>query len=238
MQKRGSMRKIIILLVFMLVIDSAYATPFATIANTGLSFVDPRIATAVQTIMCASVAGVVQCATQFVERKVVGAVYGQLFEQIARASPEAARAISMHNQVKSYLDSGANIINELQINNNGQLEIGSIEFKELGGEIGNLIGDLDPHEIIVSSSITLDKKDDISTLTFIGESSSAIIKDNPFDNIKPKDEVTNAFIKLDDQGEIIEADFTTNEQGSSYVIGNDRIDVPPNSRVVFKDEKV
>ena len=48
----------------------------------------------------------------------------------------------------------------------------------------------------------------------------------------------NAYVRFDNQGNITETDFMTYEKGGVYVIGNDRINVPPNSRVLFEDGKI
>jgi hypothetical protein len=59
-----------------------------------------------------------------------------------------------------------------------------------------------------------------------------------FENIKPNGKTTPAFIKLDSKGSIVEADFTINDKSGNYVIMNDKIYMPPNSRLVFKNGKV
>jgi len=75
------------------------------------------------------------------------------------------------------------------------------------------------------------------TIFFMFDTSSLSVKqgDNlrTFENIQPNSKSTPAFFKFDDYGNIISADFTTNDEGGVYYFDNDKIIVPPNSRLQF-----
>ncbi len=71
-------------------------------------------------------------------------------------------------------------------------------------------------------------------ITFVEEDAFLSIRGNLFTNIIPYEEGKDPnYIFLDEQGEIIRADFTVNDKGGSYTFGNNAKFVPPNSRVFF-----
>ncbi len=78
------------------------------------------------------------------------------------------------------------------------------------------------------------------TLTFDQEDSDLNIKGNEFKNIQSQSEAKHpSYVKIDEKtGNIISADFTTNDKGGTYVLGGTKFDVPPNSRVVYNKEGV
>ena len=131
---------IVILIVFVLLISLVNANIISTIGMTGLSFVNPTAATIVSNVLCVtSPVGVVTCATQFVQGKIVGQVYGEALKQIAEVSPEVAKSITTYNQVKGYVDNGAEILKELEVDEEGDIISGKIYIKE-NEPIGNLLG--------------------------------------------------------------------------------------------------
>ncbi|MEK6897940.1 MAG: hypothetical protein AABX28_01130 [Nanoarchaeota archaeon] len=80
-----------------------------------------------------------------------------------------------------------------------------------------------------------EKTDSGATITFKG--GDITLNKNEFTNIKSQDEAKlPSFIKLNEKGEIINAEFTVNEIGGNYIFGNTKFYAPPNSRVLF-DEK-
>jgi len=243
---------IVVPLIFILLIGIsplASADILATIGMQGLSYVSPELSKLVNGIIC------VQNPISCVEGKIKGAVTGALHQQLAEASPEASKALSLYNQVQGYIDEGAEIIEELQVDEQGQIQEGKIQFGEESQEIGNLIGEEVESDKIIVSGIDFEKSEGTTTLTFTSEESFIATKDkfdktHFFRNIrransysscsecKSEDETNKAYVKFNEQGEIFEADFTTNEEGGIYAIGNDRINVPPNSQVLFKDGKI
>ena len=222
---------------------------FATIGTQGLSFVDPEVAGVVNGIIC------VQDPILCIENKIKGIITGLIYQAVAEASPEAARVLALNNQIEGYVDEGAEIIRDLQVDEQGQIQEGTIQFSEEIQEIGNLIGeDLENDKVFISQA-EFEKSEGITTITFNTNESLLVNKDqfgrnHFFTNIRKANSycfvcqsesesgTNNAYVKFDDQGDIVETDFMTNERGGVYVIGNDRINVPPNSRVLFKDGKV
>ena len=78
------------------------------------------------------------------------------------------------------------------------------------------------------------------TITFIGADAQVNINDkdgktiSSFTNIKPQSSGQLAYLELDPTtGDVIKADFTTNEKGGTYFLGGTDFDVPPNSHVKF-----
>ncbi len=62
----------------------------------------------------------------------------------------------------------------------------------------------------------------------------AEIKGIRFENILPADKSLNpSYIKMDNLGNIFEADLTANEKGSSFLINGINFEAPPNSRVYY-----
>src|SRR3989344_5875835 len=114
-------RLISIVVIFIFLISNVNASIYSTIGITGLSFVNPTAATVVSNALCIlGPVGVVTCAAQYVKGKIVGQVYGEALQEIAKVSPEAAQSIVTYNQVKGYVDIGANILQELQVNEKGE----------------------------------------------------------------------------------------------------------------------
>lgn len=96
---------------------------------------------------------------------------------------------------------------------------------------------------IYSSDINLMEEGETRTLTFTQANSyvkikRSLLRTDLFSNIQQSSEERNAYLKMDNKGTIIEAEFTTNEEGGTYIIGNNQVIIPPNSRLLFKDNKI
>jgi len=104
-------------------------------------------------------------------------------------------------------------------------------------KISELISFLGTDENITASGIdwvsqeTSEKKE--VTISFTEEDSFLKIANNTFENIQPSSEEQDAFVKLDENGKIIGADFMTNEEGGTYNFLGEDIFVPANSQVLF-----
>lgn len=83
--------------------------------------------------------------------------------------------------------------------------------------------------------VSLDKQTKITTYTFNSTDSSLRIGKNDYWNIQPQTNNTQAYIKAYPNGTIKEAKFYTNDNGGVYVFGNNKVTVPPNSGVLYKD---
>ncbi len=65
----------------------------------------------------------------------------------------------------------------------------------------------------------------------------AEIKGVRFENILPAGKSINpSYIKIDDKGNILEADLTANEKGSAFLINGLTFEAPPNSRVFYGED--
>jgi len=232
------LKVLFIFTMFLLMLNSVYANIFATIAmQEGLKFVDPTIAKSVNEIISKYNCGVdiSSCLTG----KITGEIQGKMFKEIQEISPEAANAINEYEKIKGYINKGALISKELQINGQGNIENGKIEFKEEKGYLGKEFS-FDNDEAVEVKNAEVEFSDKYNKITFNKEGSLSINqggKETEFINIKPNDEKskTTAYIKTNKKGQISEADFTVNEKGGSYVFGNDIIPVPPNSRVQYSN---
>jgi hypothetical protein len=132
--------------IFVIIFLLTFSTPVqadvvATIGSAGLSFVSPELASAVSIALCVmGPTGIITCAAQFVQGKIVGQVIGEAYEVIAEISPEAAQVISTYNQVKGYMDLGAEIVGELSVDETGNIIDGSFIVGKEEISIGNQIG--------------------------------------------------------------------------------------------------
>jgi len=234
------MKKLILLVfIFLFLISNVNASPIATIGIVGLNFINPTASTIVSNALCVvgpPPANLVSCAAQYVGGKVVGQVYGEALNQIAQESPEAAQAIITYNKIKGYIDSGANIMQDLEVNEEGKIEKGMINFEE-GSGVGDLLGFENEDDVFVENvDLEFNGEEGHNKITF-KEKGRFWVKQNEemtsFENIKEGGE-----IELNNEGEIIKTDFITNENGGNYNLGNNIIMVPPNSRVRFNGEKI
>jgi hypothetical protein len=97
--------------------------------------------------------GIITCAAQFVEGKIVGQVVGEAYQVIEEISPEAAQVISTYNQVKGYIDLGAKIKVDLSIDGTGSIREGAIGVGDEEISIGTLISkNLNEGDIKVSNA--------------------------------------------------------------------------------------
>jgi hypothetical protein len=73
-------------------------------------------------------------------------------------------------------------------------------------------------------------------VSFISEGGYLNLSGNVFENIVSQDEAGHpTFIKLDSEGNILEADFSVNEEGGNFLVNGVDFDVPANSRVFFNE---
>ncbi len=227
---------VILFLILPAMVSADFLGAFAVIGRAGLSFVNPEAAQAVNTIICVS--NPILCA----HGKIVGAVTGEIYQEIARQSPEAAMAIATYNQIDGYLQTGASIIQELKVDNNGYVTEGSIEFTQQS-QIGNLVGKNIKIEDVTVSNARLTKNNGISAFT-LKENGNLIIRERDPNTGQPSrgrnynNIAAGGIIKLDENGQVIEADITSNERGSAISFADKVIEIPPDTRVTFKDGKI
>ncbi len=85
---------------------------------------------------------------------------------------------------------------------------------------------------------SLDPSTNITACIFNSSTSTLKIGNHFYDNIVPQTNGSRAFIAFDVNGTIIEANFTVNQKGATYVFGNDQFYAPPNANVIFKNGKI
>ena len=112
-----------------------------------------------------------------------------------------------------------------------------LDIIDIGLEIGFLEG-----EIKGIGIKTQKLNDDITSFTFLIENAFLMIKDNSYTNIIPHGtDNKKAYINVDKSAEIIQAiqaDFTVDENGGSYTLGDKTYEVPNGTRISLKDGKV
>jgi|SRR3989344_3091871 len=238
-------RIITTIIVSILLISNVNAEIFSTIGMTGLSFVNPTAATVVSNALCVlGPTGVVVCASQFVKGKIIGQVYGEALQEIAKISPEVAQSIITYNKIKGYIDSGDKIIEELELDENGNIKKGKIEFVDKGKNVGKLLGfenDEDAFTDKVNIEFfeveSLDKEGNIISQTHkkitFNEEGRFWIKTNKgkvaYENIKE-----GGFITVD--GNVIAADITSSKDDSTYTFGENEPlkNIPKDIHIVYK----
>ena len=241
------MKKLLIIsIVVVLLIGIVSASALSVLWKQGISATSPQAAQVINTAdqimeiqtlaQCTTGLGISVCIEGIIERKVMGQVYGSA---IQAAGPEVQKIISTYQQLDLYKQAGAELI-YLQMDENGIIQEGAIQFSgEKKSEIGSLISlDIENKDISVKKGIEFYKTEDgKSTLSFIGEGGEVNIKGKEFKNIQPQSKSgIPTYIKIDKDGNIVEAYFTTNENGGIYTLGGSTFVAPPNSRVYYNKE--
>ncbi|MCW8966041.1 MAG: uS2 family ribosomal protein [Candidatus Pacearchaeota archaeon] len=126
--------------------------------------------------------------------------------------------------------------------NTGYLEKGEYALGE-SQEIGGLVIDADvDSDIVIGSNVNLKKENDATIFTYNEQGGSVEIYGDKFDNIKPKCSSkvksvdcsdTLSFIKIDTKGEVISADYETDDKNGYVTIEGTSVFVPANSRVIY-----
>lgn len=225
------MRKIFFIgLVFLLVLGSVQAGIIANIGMQGLQMSNPEAGQAVSMIMG------LQDPTSFFASQIISQISNEVMKEIAEVSPEAAKAIGVYQQVDNYIQQGAEITKELQINENGCVEEGSIIFSgDEKSDISSMIGDDLEKGSFSVKNVEFSKEDGRSVLSCKkNEGETCLIKFG--DNEIQTDSKKPAKIVINENGEIESAEFTTNSTGRNFNFGNGDFYVPANSRVYYKKE--
>ncbi len=224
------MRKTIIYLILVLLLTNiVYANPIISIGTKALNFLPgagPQITQGIEYVMCAYT--IATC----IQGKITGEITGKFSQTAMNALPkDAVKAISTYNQVRGYVDQGASIAKDLQVNKNGQIESGQINFQnnKETNNVGKIINPNLKAEDIKVKGIILNKKEDGSTtFTFqSGKVGEVTIKGREFKNIEKGN------IVLDKNGEISSAAFYTDKKGGIYNLGNIEFNAPPSSIVEY-----
>jgi hypothetical protein len=232
-----SRRIFVVMVLFMFLIGSVQASAIASIALDGaMSFLDPTIQAIIQGAMCvAGPAGALTCAVQYVQGKIIGVVSGEIMEQVARLSPEAYKAITTYNKIKSYIDRGASILQELKVGEEGEITGGKISFGEDEYSIKELFPESEESEVedVIVSNADYDfanRKLEVKEGGFLKikvRDDEGKIQELTYENIK------EGYLKLDEKGVVEEAEIVSG--GSTYKFGNyKQIKVPADTQIEYK----
>ena len=221
------MKKLILIFIFLISLSFVNAISFSTITMIGgqvglqmpaeMTEIIGQFSEAQQEIVC--ITSIFDCATSQIKGKLIGNAFDAL-------PPEMKKTVNTYNQIKGYTDQVKGIVSELKVNSDT-------------GSISGCLPTKDKLKNVCTNNINFkyDEQTKISTYEFEDKNGDFSIN-NPkyslnFTNVKSKDASTNAYVKVGEKGEVIEADLTTNERGSSFVFGDKKIDVPANTRVTF-----
>ncbi|MBL7100416.1 MAG: hypothetical protein ISS23_00505 [Nanoarchaeota archaeon] len=156
-----------------------------------------------------------------------GFVTQQALSEIAKENPEAAGGLGEALTVSDQLKTLGITDGRAEINKEGMVTKANFEIKK-EGQIGNIIGEEIKKEEVTVKNVRLDKKDGITTLT-IQQEGYAKVKDKLFMNVQD-----GGKLKLDEKGEVTEADFISTKSGTTYELGNKIIQVEEGTRLLYK----
>ena len=183
------------------------ASPLATIASSGLSFIDPGIGNVVNTLICLQ--NPVSCAVG----KVTGIIQNSVIQAVVKATgPEVGQAFEIFNQMKGLVDNGNALIkNDFKIdsvNINGEdvakIVSGEADFTK-NSDISKFFNLEDGS--LSASNLNLKFEKGIANVNFNQDNGILKVKDSfglrEFKNIKKSGNGINSFMKLDENGEIL-----------------------------------
>lgn len=163
-----------------------------------------------------------------------GFVTTEALKQVAKDNPESAGSLGETLNTMDQLKALGVNQGHYTVGKEGEISEASFTT-EKNGEIGNLVGkDVKKEEVEVSKGMKLDKKEGITTLTFTETNCYAKIRGKVFMNVKQGDDNTNAYIKLDEKGEVVEGDITAAREGT-YEFGEKKIQAEEDTRIVYKE---
>ncbi len=222
------MKKLILIILMILVFSfSVQASIIATIGMKGLSFVDPKLASVVGNVMSLSdptsfVQGQI---TGKIKQETIGKIQEGFMQEFSKDNPGAVESMNKWNQVKGYIDQGASIVNELKLDDKGEIKEGTIKFDKLS-KVGSLVNkDLKDEDIQITKG-NMEIKERISIVT-LAEGGNLNIKGNLYMNIE-----NGAQFRVEKKtGELVSATFKS--KGGEYYFGAQRIKVPAGATVNY-----
>lgn len=203
---------------------STNAEIFSTIGMKGLSFINPQAGQVVQMVMGLS------NPASFVEGYVVGQISGELVGEIAKQSPEAAEAIKQYNQVQGWVADGAQITQDLKLNEKGELAGGAITLGEKEQDVSFLVNPKAERWSMKASNMELSSKEEGGDVTFKAKTGGhAEIKGKKYENL-----AEGSTLVTDREGQVKEADLTFTKP-TTLELGGKQIQAEQGMRVVYKE---
>lgn len=190
---------------------SINAEIFSTIGMKGLSFANPQAAKVVQTVVCAS--NPAACAAGYV----TGQVSGEIMGEVAKQSPEAAKAIQQYNEINGWVKEGAQIKEDLKLNEHGEMAGGKILLTgDEPRDVSKLVSEDEEKESIMAANMEVSSKTEGGPVTFTakGDYGRIEVDKKSYSNMQEGSE-----IEVNRGGSIQKADITTN--GGTYEFPND-----------------
>jgi len=223
------MKKLILIILIVLLFSlSVQASIIATIGMKGLSFIDPKLASVVGNVMSLSdptsfVQGQI---TGKIKQETIGKIQEGIMQEFSKDNPGAVESMNKWNQVKGYIDQGANIVNELKLDDKGKIQEGSIKFDKLS-KIGSLINNNLKDEDIQISKGNMNLVNGVPSV-ILDDGGSLNIKGKLYMNIEK-----DAKFKLDTEGNLLEANFKS--KGGEYYFDANKIKIPAGASVNYKN---
>ncbi|MCX6711672.1 MAG: hypothetical protein NT139_01370 [Candidatus Woesearchaeota archaeon] len=222
--KKEIIKTITILILIILFSSNINASIFATIGLKGLSFINPQVAQVVQTAISLS------DPTAFVQGYIIQQISGEIMGEIAKQSPEAAKAIQQYNQIKGWVDEGSKISQDLKLNEKSELSSGSIKINEKERDVSSIINSKSKEGSIKVTSMEISSTGENEDVMFTAKEKARLeINGKKYENLKE-----GSTIKIERDGIIKEADITSTKQGT-YEFGGRQIQVEQDTRIVYKD---
>ncbi len=232
-------RNIAIGLILVLCIGFVSASLIASIGQQGLSLISPELGSAVNTVICVSNPAV--C----IAGKITGFIQSSMIEALQEVSPEAAQVLGavqkVHNQVKSIVDSGGEVLDGLRIDDEKGVVGGKLSVDDVQ-DASELVKEKGLEKFEIGKSSLLFNEDGSFNVEFDKVNSFVKFTDSlgierSFENILSSKEGVPAFLKLSDKGEVVQADFTTNLLGGEYKLGGKVLSLPANTRLQYDKNK-
>lgn len=150
---------------------------------------------------------------------------------------KVSKVIALNNQIVRLggtLDYTTNhkdeTFRELRLDDNAYLQEGGLQFNK-EAQIGNLVGNI-PVQNVVVKGVKFEKESGITKLSFLDTNSQITINRLSFSGVKPYSDKNEAYIKLNEKGEIIESDLTFDSEKTLYDIsGFSNIRLPEGARL-------
>ena len=137
--------------------------------------------------------------------------------------------------IDGLLNSGAKVLGSALFDNQGNLQSGTISLGDSENNIGEIVNPDAENLDISAKAVDVSKSAGLTTVSFTSNNSLMKLNGDAFENIDSQK--SPAYLTLDGNGEIIKADFMTNENGGDYNLGGVKFKLEPNSRVVYDKEK-
>lgn len=219
-----------VLFVFILLVVMVSANPFITLGMQGMQAAVPAAGplisaagTVTQVAGCAATP--MACVVSFGQGQVLSGAMGEL----TKAAPEAAKILNTYNQVNGQIKLGAEIIDELQVNEAGVIESGSI--KTTGNKNVDFNSFFNEGVNVSGKGVGVDKKDGISKITF-NTGGSLEINGNKFEKV-----AEGSTMELDENGNIKSANLTAGD-ATNFSIGARNISVGEGSQVLMENGEI